>query len=194
VVGAAAGVGAFIALRRLAAPAVVVTFLLLLVTPAAYGTSTWLAPVEGTFPVAGPRHLAGSGGYGVNGRDLAIDRALAGYVRSHHPGSRWALLTVASDTAAPLMLSGLDAGAAGGYSGSDPALNGPGLARLVARGQARYVLLGGEYSLRGGNGATKAVLRACTELAPSTWSSPVGYPFGLVLFDCAGRERALAAT
>jgi 4-amino-4-deoxy-L-arabinose transferase-like glycosyltransferase len=194
VVGAAAGVGAFIALRRLAVPSVAVTFLLLLVAPAAYGTSTWLAPVEGTFPVAGPRHLAGSGGYGVDGRDLAIDRALARYVSGHHPGSRWALLTVASDTAAPLMLSGLDAGALGGYSGADPALDGRGLARLVARGQARYVLLGGEYSLRGGNRATKAVLRACTELAPSVWNSPVGYPYGLVLFDCAGRERELAAS
>ena len=194
VVGAAGGVGAFIALRRLAAPAVAITFLLLLVTPAAYATSTWLAPVEGTFPVAGPRHLAGPGGYGVDGRDLRIDRALAAYVRGHHPGSRWALLTVASDTASPLMLSGLNAGALGGYSGTDPALDGRGLARLVARGEARYVLLGGEYSLRGGNRATKAVLRACTELTPSAWSSPVGYPFGLVLFDCAGRERALAAS
>ena len=77
--------------------------------------------------------------------------------------------------------------------GVDPALDGPGLARLVAGGQARYVLLGGEYSLRGGNLATHAVLRACTELAPPVWHSPVPYPFGLALFDCAGHERALAA-
>jgi 4-amino-4-deoxy-L-arabinose transferase-like glycosyltransferase len=192
-VGAALGMAAFIALRRLAAPALALTFLLLLVAPTAYATKTWLAPVEGTFPVAGPRHFAGPGGYGVNQQDLAIDRALADYVRSHDPGSRWALLTVASDTAAPLMLSGLDAGAMGGYSGTDPALDGAGLARLVALGQARYVLLGGEYSLRGGNRATRAVLRACAELAPSAWNSPVGYPFGLVLFDCRGHERALAA-
>jgi hypothetical protein len=63
----------------------------------------------------------------------------------------------------------------------------------VAARQARYVLLGGEYSLRGGNGATRAVLRACRQLAPSEWQSPARYTFGLVLFDCAGRERALAA-
>jgi 4-amino-4-deoxy-L-arabinose transferase-like glycosyltransferase len=191
VVGAAVGICALLALRRLAAPALACTFLLLLVAPTAYSSTTWLAPAEGTFPAAGPRHDPGAGAYGVNARDEGIDQALADYVSTHDPGTRWALLTVASDTASPMMLFGLDAGALGGYSGTDPVLDGPGLARLVAAGQARYVLLGGEYSLRGGNDATRAVLRACTELAPSVWHSPVGYPFGLALFDCAGHERAL---
>jgi len=87
----------------------------------------------------------------------------------------------------------IGAGALGGYSGTDPAVDGPQLAHFVATGQARYVLLGGEYSLRGGNLATRAVLRACTELAPSVWHSPISYPYGLALFDCADDERALAA-
>jgi len=193
VAGAVVGVAVLILRRRLAAPAVALTFLLVLVAPIAYATTTWLAPVEGTFPAAGPKHFAGAGGYGLNGHALAIDRALVDYVSTHAPGSRWALLTVASETAAPMMLLGLDAGAVGGYSGTDPALDGPGLARLVASRKARYVLLGGEYSLRGGNRATVAVLKACTELTPASWHSPVPYPYGLVLFDCAGRERALAA-
>ena len=184
---------ALLAARRLAAPALGLAFLALLAAPAAYAATTWLAPVEGTFPVAGPNAFAGPGGYGVNARDEAIDRALVDFAATHRPGSRWALLTVASDTAAPMMLMGLPAGALGGYSGTDPALDGRGLARLVARRQARYVLLGGEYSLRGGNRATVAVLHACRELAPTQWRSPVPYPFGLVLFDCAGRQRALAA-
>jgi 4-amino-4-deoxy-L-arabinose transferase-like glycosyltransferase len=193
VVGAVVGLCALLALRRLALPAVACTFLLLLVAPTAYSATTWLAPAEGTFPAAGPRHDPGPGAYGVDARDERIDQALADYVSTHDPGSRWALLTVASDTASPMMLFGLDAGALGGYSGTDPAVDGPRLARLVASGQARYVLLGGEYSLRGGNLATRAVLRACTELAPSAWHSPVPYPYGLALFDCAGHERALAA-
>ena len=187
------GLCALLALRRLAVPAVAFTFLLLLVAPTAYSATTWLGPAEGTFPAAGPRHDPGPGAYGVNARDERIDRALADYVSTHDPGSRWALLTVASDTASPMMLFGLDAGALGGYSGTDPAVDGPRLARLVANREARYVLLGGEYSLRGGNLATRAVLRACTELAPSAWQSPVPYPYGLALFDCAGHERALAA-
>jgi 4-amino-4-deoxy-L-arabinose transferase-like glycosyltransferase len=193
-VGAAVGICALLALRRVAVPAIAFTFTLLLVAPTAYSATTWLAPAEGTFPAAGPRHDAGAGAYGVNERDIEIDRALSDYVSTHNPGSRWALLTVASDTAAPMMLFGLDAGALGGYSGTDPAVDGPGLARMVASGKARYVLLGGEYSLRGGNRATVAVLRACKELAPSAWHSPVPYPYGLALFDCAGGVRALAAS
>ncbi|MHB8243153.1 MAG: mannosyltransferase YkcB-related protein, partial [Solirubrobacteraceae bacterium] len=169
-------------------------FVLLLVVPTGYSSSTWLAPVEGTFPAAGPTQAAGSpSGFGISEVDLKIDRALAQYVSTHRPGSRWALLTVASDTAAPVMLLGVKAGALGGYSGTDPALDGPGLARYVRDGQARWVLLGGEYSTRGGNLATKAVLRACKQIDPSVWRSPVPYPFGRTLFDCAGRERALAA-
>jgi 4-amino-4-deoxy-L-arabinose transferase-like glycosyltransferase len=192
-VGAAVGLCTLFALHRLAVPAIACTFILLLVAPTAYSATTWLAPAEGTFPAAGPRHHTGPGAYGVNERDIEIDRALSDYVSTHNPGSRWALLTVASDTAAPMMLFGLDAGALGGYSGTDPAVDGPELARLVAAGEARYVLLGGEYSRRGGNRATVAVLRACRELAPSAWHSPVAHPFGLVLFDCAGRERGLAS-
>jgi 4-amino-4-deoxy-L-arabinose transferase-like glycosyltransferase len=191
--GAALGFLALLALRRLAAPAVAFAFALVLVVPTAYASTTWLAPVEGTFPVAGPKAFPGSGGYGVDARDAAIDRALANYAVTHRPGSRWALLTVASDTGAPLILMGVDAGALGGYSGTDPAVDGPRLAHMVASGQARYVLLGGEYSLRGGNLATRAVLRACKELAPTQWRSPIAYPYGLVLFDCAGDEQALAA-
>jgi 4-amino-4-deoxy-L-arabinose transferase-like glycosyltransferase len=192
-IGVGVGFLALLALRRLAAPALALTFLLVLVAPTAYATTTWLAPVEGTFPVAGPHAFAGTGGYGVDAHDLAIDRALLDFLATHRPGSRWALLTVASDTGSPLMLMGLDVGALGGYSGTDPAVDGPQLARMVASGQARYVLLGGEYSLRGGNRATQAVLHACRELAPSQWHSPIAYPYGLVLFDCAGDQRALAA-
>jgi 4-amino-4-deoxy-L-arabinose transferase-like glycosyltransferase len=192
-VGAGVGFLALVATRRRAAPAVAFLFLLLLVAPTRYATTTWLAPVEGTFPVAGTKAFPGTGGYGVNDRDLAIDRALLGYVSTHRPGSRWALLSVAADTSSPLILLGLDAGAVGGYSGTDPAVDGPQLARMVSSGQARYVLLGGEYSERGGNLATRAVLRACRELAPSEWNSPIAYPYGLVLFDCAGDEKGLIA-
>jgi 4-amino-4-deoxy-L-arabinose transferase-like glycosyltransferase len=191
--GAAVGACALFALPRWAPGAMAITFSLLLVAPTAYATSTWLAPVEGTFPAAGPTQTSGAGGVGVSGTSLRRDRALLRYVSTHGPGSRWTVLTDAADTAAPLILLGSDAGALAGYSGTDPAVDGRGLARLISRGQARYVVLGGEFSTRGGNRATAAVLKVCDELAPSVWQEGPVYLRSLVLFDCAGRERGLAA-
>ncbi|HTD57451.1 MAG TPA: hypothetical protein VK672_01025, partial [Solirubrobacteraceae bacterium] len=120
-------------------------------------------------------------------------RNLIGYVTTHRPGTHWAVLTDAAPTAAPMILLGLPAGAIAGYSGTDPALDGAGLARLVARGWARYVVLGGAYASRGGNLATKAVLRSCPQVPAPAWHGPTPSPYELVLFDCRGRERALSA-
>ena len=178
--------------KRLAAPAAAAGFLVMLATPAAYASTSWLAPVEGTFPVAGPRHDAGEGRYGISPRSVAVDHAVIEYVSAHHPSSRWPVLTVAADAAAPIILMGFPAASLAGYSGTDPALTGPGLARLVQRGEARWILLGGPYSMRGGNGATVAVLHVCRQLKPSEWHSPSSYTGGVTLFDCAGRARQLA--
>ncbi len=87
---------------------------------------------------------------------------------------------------------GFPAASLAGYSGTDPALTGAGLARLIERGEARWVLLGGPYSMRGGNRATVAVLHVCRQLKPSRWHSPSSYTGGVTLFDCAGDARALA--
>jgi 4-amino-4-deoxy-L-arabinose transferase-like glycosyltransferase len=193
IVASAAGVALALASRRAAPPAIAGVVGVLLVAPCAYASTTWLAPVQGTFPAAGPHQATGSGEYGVNARALRVDRNLIAYVTSHHPGTRWAALTVAAPTAAPMMLLGLPAGAIAGYSGTDPALDGAGLARLVARGWARYVVLGGAYASRGGNLASKAVLRSCPQVPADAWHGPVPSPYELVLFDCAGRARALPA-
>jgi 4-amino-4-deoxy-L-arabinose transferase-like glycosyltransferase len=193
VVGAVAGVGAMVAARRLATPAMALLFCLLLVAPGAYATTTWLAPVQGTFPAAGPRHSKGAGGVGVSGGHLHTYHALLRYVDARAPHARWPLFTDAATTAAPFILLGMNAGSLAGYSGTDPAIDGPRLARLVSGGEARYVVLGGEFSARGGNRATAAVLRGCRQLPPESWEDPNFSPYGLVLFDCAGRERALAS-
>jgi 4-amino-4-deoxy-L-arabinose transferase-like glycosyltransferase len=182
------------AVRRLAGPAMALLVCVLLVAPAAYARTTWLARVQGTFPAAGPHQATGSGEYGSNEKSMRIYRNLIHYVSTHHPGTRWAVLTVAAPTAAPMMLLGLPAGALAGYSGTDPVLDGLGLARLVARGEARYVALGGAYASRGGNLATKAVLRACPQVPAAAWHGPRPSPYELVLFDCRGRERALSGS
>lgn len=192
-IGGAAIALCAMAVRRLVAPAMALLLGLLLVAPTAYASTTWLAHVQGTFPAAGPHQATGSGRFGVNEKATQVDRNLIRYVSAHKPGTRWAVLADAAPTAAPLMLLGLPAGAIAGYSGTDPALDGPGLARLVARGEARYVVLGGAYASRGGNLATKAVLRSCPQVPAAAWHGPTPAAYELVLFDCAGRERALSS-
>jgi 4-amino-4-deoxy-L-arabinose transferase-like glycosyltransferase len=192
--GTAAGFAVLLVRRNLAGPAMAALFCLLAVAPAVYAATSWLAPVEGTFPAAGPRAAAGAGGVGVSGAHLATYLQLVHYVQVNGTGSRWPLFTDSAPTAAPFILLGLDAGSLAGYSGTDPAIDGRGLARLVAAGEARYVLLGGEFASRGGNAATAATIRACRLVAPRLWHGPEVSPYGLALFDCAGRERALAAS
>jgi 4-amino-4-deoxy-L-arabinose transferase-like glycosyltransferase len=192
--GTACAFAALLLRGRLAAPAMALLFCLLLAAPAAYAATTWMAPVEGTFPAAGPKAAAGAGGVGVSGGHLQSYRELIRFVETSGTGSRWALFTDAAPVAAPYILLGLNAGALAGYSGIDPALDGPGLARIVAAREARFVVLGGEFASRGGNRATAAVLRACQIVAPRLWHGPEISPYGLALFDCAGRERALASS
>ncbi|HEY1458210.1 MAG TPA: glycosyltransferase family 39 protein [Solirubrobacteraceae bacterium] len=185
------GTLALLAHPRLRGPAMALVLVALLIAPAAFAATTWLAPVYGTFPAAGPHQATGSGIDGVSPRTFATDRRLAHYVLTHRPGRRWALLTVSSDTAAPFILLGVKAGALAGYSGDDPALDGPSLARLVSTHQARYVVLGGAYSSRGGNAATIAVKNTCRELPPPMWGSHGYSVYSLALFDCAGYQRQL---
>ena len=193
IVGAAVGVVAILALRRFTRQAMALTLGLLLLAPAAYAATTWQFAVEGTFPAAGPHAAGAVGPLGLKPHDLLVTRALLNYVDARHPGTRWNVLTEASNTSAPMILLGHDAGAMGGYSGNDPAVNGPGLAQLVARRQARYVVLGGAYSERGGNAGSNVVIESCRVIPAAAWQPRPLNPNALLLYDCAGRERALRA-
>jgi hypothetical protein len=166
----------------------------LLIAPAVYSFSVWLAPVDGTFPSAGPYSHAGYGGLGVSPTDLGVDRDLVRYIDGHTPARRYPLLTQSSDQAAPLILLGLRASAEGGYGASDPALGNSELAALVAEGRARYLLISGAYSARGGNSAETAARLVCPEIPAFLWSPP-GSPNpplgGSFLVDCAGQAASL---
>jgi 4-amino-4-deoxy-L-arabinose transferase-like glycosyltransferase len=190
---AAAGV-CLMALSRLATAGMALALGVLLIVPSVYAASASLAPVEGTFPAAGPHEAAAKGPLDSDAGELDLDHNLIRYLAKQRPGTRWTVLADAAPTAAPLILLGVHAGALGGYSGSDPILNGPQLARLVSRREARYVLLGGAYASRGGNLASKAVLRACKIVPAPAWHGPPpATVYTLVLFDCAGRERQLSS-
>jgi 4-amino-4-deoxy-L-arabinose transferase-like glycosyltransferase len=188
-------VAALALLRRELAPAALVLVLgALAIAPGVYSASNWLAPVQSTFPAAGPRAAAGPGGYGVNEEHVNVDRALLRYVEGHRAGTRWSVLADASNTASPMILLGGKAGSLGGFSGTDPVLSGPGLGVLVEAREAGYVILGGEFSTRGGNGATQAVQRFCRVVPTRTWLPRPLEPNGLILFDCAGSVGKLATS
>jgi 4-amino-4-deoxy-L-arabinose transferase-like glycosyltransferase len=165
----------------------------LLVAPTAYAATTWRRPVEGTFPAAGPRMVAGNGGAELSQAQYATAKSLMRYLLAHGADQRIQLLTQASLTADSPILLGLRAAALGGYGGVDPALDGPGLARLIASGQARYLLLGGSYAYLGGNAASRAAASVCPQVAPAAWGGVLAHETeGVYLLDCGGRARELA--
>ena len=189
---AAGGATALLYLLRGRPPALAPCAVALLLVPAgAYAATTWLAPVQGTFPAAGPHAAAGPGGVGLEGEDRVVIPHLVSFLRPRTAHEEVQLFTVSSVAAAPLILLGLRAASLGGYAGTDPAFSGRSLARLVAAGKANYVLLGGPYSERGGNAATKAVLAACRPLPQAAWGGPPLYPYAYVLYSCAGRATRL---
>jgi 4-amino-4-deoxy-L-arabinose transferase-like glycosyltransferase len=176
--------------RRRAGLAIAAAVALALVAPMVYSFSVWLAPVEGTFPVAGPYNYAGPGGIGVGRVTEHAYRGLIAFLAAHGETERYPLLTESSDQAGPLMLLGLRASPIGGYGASDPSLSGAGLAGLVASGQARYLLIGGPYAGRGGNGATTAARLVCPEIPQAYWGAGTGQgttpQAGSYLVDCRG--------
>jgi hypothetical protein len=157
-----------------------------------YSFTVWLAPVDGTFPTAGPYNHAGYGGLDTRSADLRADRGLVDYVKANGATRPYALLTQSSDQAAPLILLGLQASALGGYGASDPAMSNTQLASLVAGGRARYVMISGPYADRGGNSAETAARLVCLEIPEAIWAPP-GSPSlgGSFLVDCAGRAPQL---
>jgi hypothetical protein len=192
----AAALALLVALRQRSSPAAACALLaVLLVAPTAYAATTWRQPVEGTFPAAGPRVVPGNGGAELSQPQLATADSLMRYVLSHGSAhTRIQLLTQASLTADSPILLGLRAAALGGYGGVDPALDGPSLARLVASGQARYLLLGGSYAYLGGNAASRAAATVCPQVPLEAWGGTLAHETeGVYLVDCFGRARELGA-
>ncbi|HLW95865.1 MAG TPA: glycosyltransferase family 39 protein [Solirubrobacteraceae bacterium] len=164
----------------------------LVVAPLIYSFSVWLAPVDGTFPVAGPYNHAGYGGIDAPPTDEAADRGLISFLRASGATSSYPLLTQSSDQGAPIYLLGLNASAEGGYGAYDPALSNTRLASLVAAGEARFLLISGPYADRGSNTAVSAARLVCPEVPEAIWAR--GLPSiegGSFLVDCAGRASEL---
>ncbi len=176
--------------RARAGTALAIAVAAVLVAPMVYSFSVWLAPVDGTFPTAGPYNHAGLGGYGKSSSAMRGTRGLIRFLHTHGATRPYELLTESSDQAASYILLGLRADAEGGYNTTDPALSNARLADLVARHEARYFLVGGPYDVRGGNRASDAARLVCPEIPQLVWADG-GSGGGSWLVDCRGRAAQL---
>jgi 4-amino-4-deoxy-L-arabinose transferase-like glycosyltransferase len=205
IVAAVVCIALLVARPRLLGATIAASLIALLIVPALYSKTVWEIPVDGTFPAAGPYTDAGQGGVGAPAPTLPILAQLFQYTDARAPNARWTVLTQASITAAPMILLGYKAAALGGYGTQTPAVTPRQLAKLVTRGEARYMLLGGAYTWRGGNAASNAIKAACAIVPPPLWrpATTIGdpthpiywYPFGgqnYALYDCKGHTAALA--
>ncbi len=177
--------------RRVLRAAPVAAIGVCLFTPAAYAATLWRGPIDGIYPAAGahgPRAEGSAASPPVPGvRDVS---ALVAYLRKNAPrGGRYLLATASAFVAAPLII---ETGAAvvplGGFTGNDPILSPPALARLVGRGHLHYFLVPGpEAGVALGNSPlTNAVTRTCAQISASEWGGTVP-----ALYDCAARGGML---
>jgi 4-amino-4-deoxy-L-arabinose transferase-like glycosyltransferase len=160
-----------------AAAALAVALAGFLAPPAAWAQSTLTTPVNGVFPGAGPnfqgRRFGLGFALGAGTGDLAA--ALA-YAEAHRPGSRFALIVSSEEEAADSVVAGKKVAAMGGFTGRETVLAPSYVAGAVARGEARYFLLG-----RSTNPTIERIESVCT---PVSWS-------GRGLYDCAGKAALL---
>ncbi len=164
----AAAALAMLVQRRASALAVALLLGVLLIAPGVYSATNWLAPVQSTFPAAGPRQAAGPGGYGVDSQARRRrPRAARATSTRIGPGTRWALLGDASNTVSPMILLGGQRRRAGRLQRHRPGARRP---RPGAAGRR------GAGSLRG---ARRRVLHARRQRrdrrgrsAPAGWSAP----------------------
>jgi hypothetical protein len=86
----------------------------------------------------------------------AQTKALLAYLRSQQHGEKYLVAATGSQEAGPLIMAGASVLPMGGFTGQVPFPTTNQLASLVAKGQLRYVLVGGGRGF-GGNGGNNTV-------------------------------------
>jgi hypothetical protein len=124
--------------------------------------------------------LAGVGGGGPGGG--AVDTALTDYLVAHRGGATWIVAVTSANQAGSIELAtGLPVMAMGGFSGSDPAPTLGQLQSLMASGQLRFVIVGGQG---GGPGRGSSTISAVDSWVASTCA--VVTDVSTSLYDCSG--------
>ena len=164
--------------------------LAVLAGPAAFSAATMSRALAGGDPSAGPA-AAGSTGFaggsgfaaGPAGAGGDVDAALVSYLLANQGDATWIVAAQGSGTAAGIQLAaGEPVLTMGGFSGSDAAPTADELRGLVASGELRFVLVGGQGSgpgrAPGLDSATGWVTEACVAVDLASVSSGT-------LYDCA---------
>jgi 4-amino-4-deoxy-L-arabinose transferase-like glycosyltransferase len=138
--------------RRALAVAAVAGVIAIGAGPAAYSAANVGHALNGNNVIAGPAS-AGGGGFGGGGRSSANTELIA-YLQAHQGSARYLVAASGSQTTAPIIIStGAAVVTIGGFSGNDPTPTVKQLAAMVAAGELKYVLLGGDRGGPGGGGS-----------------------------------------
>jgi 4-amino-4-deoxy-L-arabinose transferase-like glycosyltransferase len=134
-------------------------------TPQAYSGNSGNARQFGDDPQTDDGALGG--GQGVN-------QTLLAYLQANTQDTKYLLVVSSSQSGAGYVLAtGRPVLYAGGFSGSDPVIDGDGLAELVANGEVRYVLWGGGGGPGGGNTSiTNYLQSSCAVVTDAGLTAP----------------------
>ncbi|MGE3910533.1 MAG: hypothetical protein AB7K36_14325, partial [Chloroflexota bacterium] len=126
---------------------------------------------DGAGGMGGPGGPAGPGG--------RVSSEILDYLQAHRGSAEYLVAVNSSMAASPIILeTRLPVIAMGGFSGGDPAPTADQLARLVADGRLRFVLLGGRGGPGGGPGGNSVsgerqawVQKSCAVVDPSAYGA-----------------------
>jgi 4-amino-4-deoxy-L-arabinose transferase-like glycosyltransferase len=125
--------------RRTLAIAAVAGALALSAGPAAYSAANLGHALDGNNVIAGPSSI---GGGMPGGGSQSVSEDLIAYLQEHQGSAKYPVAATGSHTTAPIIVaSGEAVVTIRGFNGQDPAPTADQLARMVADGDLRYVLL-----------------------------------------------------
>lgn len=161
----------------------------MLAVPAVWsGLTTAYADTSGAMTQA---YGGNSGGHDMGGMrpgsagPAGASQRLVDYLQAHTQDTKYLLVVPSAQAGAEYVLeTGRPVLYAGGFSGSDAVIDGDGLAALVAKGEARYVLWGGQGG-RGGNSSISRYLQSSCAVVTDV-SATGGPRGGSTLYQCGG--------
>ncbi|MDR3573519.1 MAG: glycosyltransferase family 39 protein [Anaerolineaceae bacterium] len=157
--------------------------------PAAYsGDNSGSLGGPGAFQGGFAARPAGNNNSG--GQGGGVSEAMLTYLQANTKNTKYLLAVPSSNVGSNIVLeTGRPVLFVGGFSGSDPVVNASGLAKLVANGELRYILYGGQGGGPGGSSDIASWLNStCQTVSDFTQSSGQNQPgrggFGSTLYLC----------